>query len=187
VPDPSFSSLYVVSNFPSMLFSYFSTTSLLLPLLFSCLNSAVGSILLIVHVLRGEFSSHPCSSHRLSSLEVTRGLGENGNNFLCNVGATQPIGIFLPLPSRKSMQMCVFHILPPSRNSTQLCGFSIFDCFCYGPCNGSPPLPPSSPIFFSLHPSFPSLFGRVACQQRMWRVPCIHLLHTRCYILCLYP
>ena len=153
--DPSFSSLYVVPGFPSMLFSYLSTTSLLLPLLFLRLYSVVWHILLVVSVVGGEFSAHSCNSCHLSCLEVTRGLGQNGRNFWCNKGATQPIGIFLP---------------PPSRNSMQLCGFGIFNSFRPGPCNGSPPFPP----FFPLHPSFPSLFGRVVCRHQMCGVPLIH-------------
>jgi hypothetical protein len=32
----------------------------------------------------------------------------------------------------------------------------------------------SLPPFFPLHPSFPSLFGRVVCRHRMCGVPLIH-------------
>jgi len=116
-PDPSFSSLYVVPDFPSMHFWYFFTTSLLLPLLFPCLYSAVGCIALIIHVLGVEISTHSCDSCCLLCLEVTRGLGENGSNFLCNMGATHPIGIFHHPPSQLSMQLCGFDILSPSHNS----------------------------------------------------------------------
>jgi len=146
MPDPSFSSSYVVLDFPSMFFSYLFTTSLPLPVLFPCLYLAVRYILLVVPVFSGEFSAHSYNSHCLSCLEVTRGLGENSMNFWCNMGATQPIGIFLPQPSRKS---------------TQLCGFDIFNSFCHCPCNGSPLILPSWP------PSFPALFGCIVCRQLM--------------------
>jgi hypothetical protein len=175
VPDPSFSSLYVVPDFPSMLFSYLITTSLTLPLLFLRLYSVVWRIMLIVPVVGGEVSAHSCNSCRLSCLEVTRGLWENGGNHLYNVGATQPIGIFLPPPSRKSMQLCRFGSLPPFRHSTQLCGFDICNAFRHGPCNGSPPFPAASPPpSFPLHPSFPSLIGRMVCWHRMCCVPLMH-------------
>jgi hypothetical protein len=42
-------------------------------------------ILLVVSVVGGEFSAHSCNSCHLSCLEVTRGLGENGRNFWCNI------------------------------------------------------------------------------------------------------
>ena len=80
MPDPSLSSLYVVSGLPSMLFSYLSTTSLLLSVQCPHLYWVVGHILLIVPVLGCESSIQSCSSYRLSCLEVTRGLGENGTN-----------------------------------------------------------------------------------------------------------
>ena len=149
VPDCSVSSHYVVPDIPCMRFSYFFTTSLLLPLLISCLCSAVGHILLSISVLGGESSAESCNSRRLSCLEVTRGSGENGNHVWCNVGATQPIGIFLP---------------PPSCKSAQLYGLDIFNSFCYCPWNGSPPFPLSSPLWF------PLLFGRMVCQHMMCRV-----------------
>ena len=53
-----------------------------------------------------------------------------------DMGATQPIGIFLP---------------PPSRKSTQLGGFDIFNSSHYRPCNGSPPVPPYSPSICLSH------------------------------------
>jgi len=81
VPDPSFSSLYVVSDFPSMLFSYLFRTSLPLPFLFLRLYLVVWYVLLVVPVLGGEFSAHHCNSCHLSYLKVTTGLGENGRNF----------------------------------------------------------------------------------------------------------
>jgi len=80
VPDPSFSSLYVVPDFPSMLLSYLFTTSSPLPLLFLRLFSVVWRIMLVVPVVGGEFSAHSCNSCCLSYLGVTRGLGENGRN-----------------------------------------------------------------------------------------------------------
>ena len=168
--DPSFSSLYVVPGFPSMLFSYLSTTSLLLPLLFLRLYSVVWHILLVVSVVGGEFSAHSCNSCRLSCLEVTRGLGENGRNFWCNMGATQPIGIFLPPPSRDSTQLCGFDILPLSRNSTSIVWLRYLQLFSSWSMQWISSLPP----FFPLHPSFPSLFGRVVCRHRMCGVPLIH-------------
>jgi len=105
------SSLYVVPDFPSMLFSFLSTTSSLLPLLCLRLHSVIWCILCIVPVLGGEFSASSCNIRCLSCLEVTRGLRENCRIFWCNMGATQPIRIFHP---------------PPSPKSTQLCGFAIF-------------------------------------------------------------
>jgi len=150
VPDLSFSSLYVIHGLPSMLSSYLSTTSSLLPLLFLCLHSVIWRISLIVPVPGGEFSADSCNIRRLSCLEVTKWLGENGRNFLCHVCATQPIGIFLPPPGRESTQLCGFGILPPSRNSTQLCGFC-GSLSGYGPCSGSPPFPPTSPHRLAQH------------------------------------
>jgi len=94
-----------------MLFLYLFTTSLPLSFSFLRLYSVVWLILLIVSVVGGEYSAHSCDSCRLSCVEVTRGWGENGRNFWCNMGATQPIGIFLP---------------PSSRNFTPFCGFAIF-------------------------------------------------------------
>ena len=141
--DPSFSSLYVIPNFPSMLFSYLFTTCSPLPFLFPCLYSADGGILLIIPVLSGEFSTHNRNSHRVSCLEVTRGLGQNGRNFSCDVGATQPIEIFLPL------------CLAISRNGVDLI-FS--DSFLYSPWNGTLPFPHSSPHSSpSIHLSHPCL------------------------------
>jgi len=119
-----------------MLFSYLFTTSSPIPLLFLHLNSVVSHSLLIVPVVGGECFSHSCNSCRLSCVEVTRGLVENGRNFWCNIGATQPIGIFLPPPTCISTQLCALDILPPSRNSSQLCGFAIFNSFHHSPCNG---------------------------------------------------
>jgi hypothetical protein len=97
---------------------------------------------------------------------------------LCNVGATQPIGIFLPPPSRKSTQMCRFGILPLSRNSTQLCGFGIFNSFLHGPCNGFLPFPPSSSPF--LPP--PSVLPIIVW---MGGLPAPDVLHST-YLLVLY-
>ena len=156
MPDPSFSTLYVVPDIPTMLFSYLFTTSSPLPLLFLRLYSVVCDILLVVPVLGGEFSAHSCNSCHLSCLEVTRGLGENGRNFSCNVGATLPIGIVLP---------------PPSHESTQFCGFAIFPTL-FVMVHAMDLLP--SPLSFPLHPSCPSLFGQVACRHRVCGIPLIH-------------
>jgi len=155
VPESSFSSISVGPDFPSMLFSYLFTTSSPLPLLFLRMYSVVWHILLLVPVVGGEFSAHSCKSCCIPCLEVTRGLGENGRNFQCNVGATQPIQIFLPPPSRKSTQLYIFNILPSFHNSTKLCGFGIFNSFCHGPCNGSDHFPPSSPPFLPPPSVFP--------------------------------
>ena len=97
MPDFSLSSLHVVSNIPSMLFSYLFTTTWPLPLLCPHLYSVVGHISLIVPSLSGEFSAHSYGSSHLACLEVTKGLGVNGRKFRCNVSTTQRIGIF-PLP-----------------------------------------------------------------------------------------
>jgi len=129
-------SLVCSSHISSQLLHFFSSS-------FPCLYPAVGYISLVVPVLGGEFSAHFCNSHCLSCLEVTKGLGENGTNFFCHMGATQPIGIFLPTPSCKSMQLCGFDILP------------LFNSFCCSPVNGSPPFPSSSPLFLPPRSIFP--------------------------------
>jgi len=123
VPDHSFASLYVVSGFPSTLFSYLSTTFSLLCLLFLLLHSVIWCISLMVPLLSSEFCAHYCNCCLITWLKVTRGQWENGRNFLCDMGATQPIGIFLPPASRKSTPLHRFNILPLSRMYTQLCGF----------------------------------------------------------------
>ena len=153
-----------------MLFSYLSTTSSLLPLLFLRLYLVDWHILLVVSVVGGQFSAHSCNSCRVSCLEVTRGLGENGWNFCCNMGATQPIGIFLPPPSRNSMQLCGIDILPLSLNSASIVWLQylqLFSSWCIQCISSFPP-------FFPLHPSLPSLFGQVVCPHRMCGVPLIH-------------
>jgi hypothetical protein len=66
VPNLSFSSLYVVSSFPCILFSYLSTTSALLPFLILHLHSVVWNIMLVVPVLSGEFSVHFFNCHHHS-------------------------------------------------------------------------------------------------------------------------
>ena len=114
MPNSSFSNLYVVPHFSSICFTYLLTTSLLVTLCFPYLYSMVRHILLIVSVLRLERSGHPNNSHHRLYLKVTRGLGVNDWNFWSNMGATQPMGIYLP---------------PPSCMSTQLCGFNIFNSF----------------------------------------------------------
>ena len=80
MPDPSFSCLYVVPDFPRIFFSYSITTSLPLNLLFPGIFLMIGNNLFLVPVQGGEFSAHCCDSRRLSCLEVTRGLGENSSN-----------------------------------------------------------------------------------------------------------
>ena len=102
MPDPSFSSLYEVPDFPSTLILDLYTTSSSLPILVSCVHLAIGHIFHVVAVLGGEFSAHSCCSDCLPCLKVTNRSGENGRNFWCNVGATQPIGIFLHPPSCKT-------------------------------------------------------------------------------------
>ena len=146
--DISFSRLYVVSNFPSMLLSYLFTTSSFLPRLFPRIHSAVGHILPMVPIVSGEFSADSCDSHWLSCFEVTKILREIGRNLVCNMGATQPIGIFLPPTSRKSMQ---------------LCGFVIFPTLCVIVHAMDLLPPPLLPPSFPLHQSVPSLFGWVVC------------------------
>lgn len=108
MPDSSVSSRYVVPNFSSMHLSYLLTTSLPLLHWFPHLCLAVRNIFLLIPLSGSEYSTHSSDSHPLSSLQVTRGLEENGNNCLRNVGATQPSGIFLSLPSRKLTQLCQF-------------------------------------------------------------------------------
>jgi len=163
VPDPSVSSLYVVSDFPSKLFSNLFTTSLPLPLLFLLLHSVVWHSLHVVPVLCGEFSVHSCDSCRLSCLEVNSGSGENCRNFLCNMGATQPITIFVPPPFCESTQLCGIDILPPSCNSTLLCAFRYLQLFLLRSMHWISSLPPLYPF----HLSFPSSFGRLVWRERM--------------------
>jgi hypothetical protein len=73
VPDPSFLSVYVGPDFPSMLFSYLFTTSPPLPLQIPHLFWEVWLMLLDVPVVRGEYSAHTCNNCRLSCVELTRG------------------------------------------------------------------------------------------------------------------
>jgi len=94
-----------------MLFSYLSTTSLLLPLLLPCLYLAVGHFFHVIPVPGGEFLVNSCDSHYLEYLMISRGVWENGRNFLCYVSATQPLGIHLPELSGTSTQLWRFHIL----------------------------------------------------------------------------
>jgi hypothetical protein len=183
VLDTSFSSLYMVPDFPSMLFLYLSTTSLILPLIFLRLYSVVWHILLIVSVVGGEFLAHSCNSCRLSCLEVSRGLGDNGRNFWFNMGATQPIGICLPPPSGNSTQLCGFDILPQSRNSTSIVWLRYLQLFWSWYMQWISCVPP----FFPLHPSCTSLFGWVVCRHRMCGFPLIHQFLTPSHILHPYP
>ena len=173
MPDPAFSSLYVVPDFPSMLFSNCFTTSSLLHLLSLHRYSVVCHILLIIPVLGGEFPAHSCNTRRLSCLEVTRGLWENGRNVLCNVGATQPIGIFLPPPSCKSMQ---------------LCGFAIFSTlFVIVHAMDLLPTPLLPPLLLPTPSVFPIIIwtgGLPAPDVRRSTYP---LIPYSPHILCLYP
>lgn len=97
----AFSSLIVVPNFPSMLFSYLFTPFSLFPLVFPQWSLAAGYNMIQVLVLGMEFSSHFSESPYLSYVMVARGLGENGRNGQCNICATQPKGRFCPPPSYK--------------------------------------------------------------------------------------
>ena len=92
MPDPSFSNLHVVPNFPSMLSSYILATSLILHFLVHGLDSAVEGILLIVPDHSGEFATHSRNDGQLPCLEVTTGLGEDCRNFSCNVGVVLATG-----------------------------------------------------------------------------------------------
>jgi len=86
-PLSLFSSLYVLSDDSSMLFSYLFTTSLCLPHRFPYSHSAVGHILLIVPVLCGDFPPNSCDNCWRSYCDDTTGSGKNGRNFLycgCN-------------------------------------------------------------------------------------------------------
>jgi hypothetical protein len=162
----------VVPDFPSILLSHCFTTSPYLPRLFPWFHSAVGDILLIVAIFTAEVSANSCDSCWLSCLEVSQTLREISRNLVCNMGATQPIEIFLPPTSRKSMQLCGFVTFP-----TLFIMVHAMDL-----------LPPSlRPLSFSLHWSFPSLFGWVVRLHRMCSIPFILLLLTLRNILCLYP
>jgi len=138
-----------------MLFPYLFTTSSPLPLPLLRWNSVFWHILFIVLVVGGEFSAHSCTSCRLSCVEVTRGLGENGRNFLCNMGATQPIGIFLPPPSHKFTQLCGFNILPPSCNIQSIAWLRYLQLLSSWSMQWMSSLPSFFPLSFPLHPSFP--------------------------------
>ena len=96
-------------------------TSSLLPLLFPHLCWVVGHVSLVLLVQSWKCAGHACSSCRAFCLNIPRALGENRMNFMSNMSATQPIGIFLPPPSRKSTQLYGFTVLPPSCNYTSLC------------------------------------------------------------------
>jgi len=111
VADPSFSTTYVVPGIPSVLFLYLSASFSLLCLLSVRLDSVDWHILLIVAVLSCEFSFHSCNRGPVSWLAVTRWSRENGRN-CWYVGATQPIGIFLPPLFGKPTQLCRFALFP---------------------------------------------------------------------------
>jgi len=117
--------------------------------------SVVLHSLLVIPVVGGEFSAHSCNSYCLSCLEVTSEFRENGMNFQCNVGATQPLRIDPLPPSRKFTQLGGCNIFHASRDSTRLCGCRILNSFCYGPCIGCPHSPPSTPLFLPPPSVFP--------------------------------
>jgi len=110
VPDHSFSSLNVVPSFPCMLFLNLTTTSSLLSPIILCFYRVVGNVMIIIRVLGGDCSAHPCNGRRHSGLKFTRGLGEDGRTFSYNMGVTQQIEIFHPPSSRKYTQFCAFGI-----------------------------------------------------------------------------
>lgn len=116
----------MVPNFTSLPISYLITTSLHIAIEFALIYLAVVNNMLIISVVGGEYSTHSCSRCELFYLQVTRGLGETGSNFLCNMDTTQPIEILLP---------------PQSYQTTQLCAVDIFYTIYYGPFNRSPPFP----------------------------------------------
>jgi len=95
-----------------MLNSYLSTISLHLPLLCLHLYLAVWHIVQVMPGLCGEFFADFCNSGCHSGLEVTRGYGEHGRNFWCNMGGTQQVGVFLHPPFLNSTQLCEFAIFP---------------------------------------------------------------------------
>jgi hypothetical protein len=170
-----------------MLFSYLFTTCLPLPLLFLRLTSVVWHILLVVPVSSVEFSADSCSRCRLSCLMVTRGLGENGRNFECIVGATQPIGIFLPPPSHKFTQLGRFNILPPSRNFHRIVCLRYLQLFLSWFMESISSHPFFLPLFFAHHLSFPSMLGKLVCRHQMCGVPPIHYVLAPRHILRQYP
>lgn len=81
VTDSSVSSSYMVPNFPCMLFSYLFTTSSPLTILILRKYWVFWEIFLIVPVPSAEFSAHTSNRCSLSSLDVTRGFGDDGRNF----------------------------------------------------------------------------------------------------------
>jgi hypothetical protein len=97
--------------------------------------------MIVVSVVGDECSAVSRGSCRLSCLEVTRVVGESGRNVLCNVGVTQPIGIFLPPPSGNSMQLCGFHILPQYRKTTSIVCHLYLQLFWSWSMQWSPPVP----------------------------------------------
>jgi len=123
-----------------MLFSYLSTTSSLLPLLLLRLYSLVCHILLVISVPSGEFSAHSRNHRGRSCLEVTRGFRENGWNVWCNMGATQPIRIFLS---------------PPSHYFTHWHGFTLFSTLFVMVHAMDLLLSALLPSFFPVHSVFP--------------------------------
>ena len=73
--------VYVVPDFPRMLFSYLFTTSSPVPLLFHRLYLLVAHCFPVVSDRGEKSSADSCNSHLLSCLQVTRGVGQNGRNF----------------------------------------------------------------------------------------------------------
>jgi len=113
--------------------------------------SVVGHALLVLPVLSGGFSAQWCICHYLSCLEVTTELPVNGTNWVCNVGATRPMGICVPPASQKSTQLCGFDIslhLTTSVNWVASVSSTLFDTF-----NSMDilPFPPPSPPIYSHH------------------------------------
>jgi hypothetical protein len=188
VPDPSSSSPYLVPDSLSKLFSYLFTTFAPLPLPILCLYSVVWHTLLVIPVPGGAFSAHSSNNCCLTCLEATRGLVEYGRKFWCNVGATEPIRMFVPPPSHNSTPWCVFNIHPSSHNIHSIVLLRYVQLLFVMAHEMDPILfllhaPPCIPH----HPSFPSLFGRVVCLHRMCCIPLIHLFHTHRHVLRPYP
>jgi len=123
-------------------------------------NLLIWHILLVVPVPGSESSVYSWICYCLSCPIVTRWLGGNGSNCWCNVGAIQPIGIFLLPPSCRSMDFCRFEIF-----------WTLFVMVQATDLLPSPLLPPRS---IPHHPSFASFFRQIVCCHRMFSVPLIH-------------
>jgi hypothetical protein len=81
-------------------------------------------------ILGGKYFSDPHNRHFLCCLKSTRGLMVSGRNFKCNMGATQPRGIFLPPPLHKSTQLYEVNFRPPFWKSIQMYSFQYVHHFC---------------------------------------------------------